>query len=327
MLTLRSLLCLSLVTMAPPVVLAQNSQCTQFNNQPGDPLNQGFNVCNAAIDATKAFHPVAGLLVSGGNPVLGTASTLGGFPHLSFTVRANATRVRLPELSYNGMGSTVPSGQNVVAPNPLIEAALGILKGWSRGFLSLDALGSAELIPTNAIDNLNVDPKARKIGKSIALGLGYGGRVGLLRGHGLAPSVSVSVMRRDLPRISYGDLNQGDQYFFSTDLHATNLRVVAGIKLVVLNLSAGVGYNKYTGTARMAFTHPVTSAQQTLPDLKLDNSRTMIFANGALDFPVLKIAAEVGYENGKDQKLPTTFKDYDTTKGRLFAGAGVRLAF
>ena len=193
--TLRALLGLCLVAVAPPVLLAQNGQCTQFDNQPGDPQNQAFNVCNSAIDATKAFHPVAGLLVSGGNPVLGTASTLGGFPHVSFTVRANATRVRLPDLGYKGVGTTVPAGQNVLAPNPLIEMGLGILKGSSQGFLSLDALGSAELIPTSAIDNLKVDPKARKIGSSIALGLGYGARVGVLRGHGLTPSVSAKIGR------------------------------------------------------------------------------------------------------------------------------------
>ena len=187
---------------------------------------QNVNICNAAVDGAQIFHPVAGLLVSGGNPVLASASSLGGLGHFSLTVRANATRVRTPDLDFDGSSTTVPQADKIIAPAPLVEAALGIFKGMN-GFLAIDLLGSAQLIPVDKIDNFSVDGSARKIG-SVALGLGYGARVGVLPGHAIVPSVVVSVTRRDIPRLTYGSTNGGDTYSFGVDLHATNLRAVAG---------------------------------------------------------------------------------------------------
>ena len=60
---------------------AQEPQCQNVNAQ-------AQRACNTMVDATKAFHPLAGMIISGGNPVLGTASTLGGFGHVSASLRA-----------------------------------------------------------------------------------------------------------------------------------------------------------------------------------------------------------------------------------------------
>ena len=50
-------------------LLAQNPQCGAY-------LGNDANICNAAIDGAVLFHPVAGILVSGGNPTLGSVGTL-----------------------------------------------------------------------------------------------------------------------------------------------------------------------------------------------------------------------------------------------------------
>src|SRR5262249_8643276 len=154
-----------------------------------------------------------------GNPVLGSIKGLGGFGHFALTARVNATRLRTPDLDYDGSSTTVPQDQKIIAPAPLVELGIGIFKG-VNGFFSIDALGSAQLIPTNAVENLKVDKAARKIG-DIALGLGYGGRVGVIPGRSIIPSVTVSVMRRDIPRITYGNTASGDNYSYGVDLHAT----------------------------------------------------------------------------------------------------------
>lgn len=288
---------------------------------------QAENVCNAAVDGTQIFHPVAGLLVSGGNPVIGTAQSLGGFPHFFFTARVNAVRVAVPDLTYDGSSSTVPLDKNVTTPAPLVEAGLGIWKGLNGGLLSIDALGSAQLLPTSQIDNLTVDPDARKIG-SIALGLGYGARVGLLKGSFPIPAISVSVMKRTIPQIQYGDLSDGGQdYQYAIDLQATNLRLVASTRVIFINLAAGLGWDKYTGDAIIAFRNPITTLPEPPINLELDQTRTMVFANVLLDFPVVKIAAEIGYQGGKDQNLSTDFQDFDEEKGRVFGGVGLRIGF
>jgi len=313
-----------LVVLAAPLA-AQNSQCAPYQSAPFS--SQDYNICNAAIDGTQVLHPVAGLLVSGGNPVLGSVRTLGGLGHFAFTARVNATEVRTPDLNYNGATTTVGQDKKLWAPAPLVEAALGLFKG-VNGFLSLDALGSAQLLPTKAINNLSVDKNARKIG-SIALGLGYGARVGVFPGKAIIPSVTVSVMRRDIPRITYGNVTTGgDNYSYSLDLHATNLRAVAGYHLAVFNVGAGVGWDKYTGSANIGFVpNGGVLPAQTINGVKLDNTRTMAFLTAAIDLPVIKIGAEAGYQFGKAQNLATTFTGNDPSKKRLFAGAGLRFAF
>lgn len=299
---------------------SQNSECTAYNGQAG-------NVCNAAVDGTRIFHPVAGLLVSGGNPVIGTAASLGGFPHFAITARVNAVKVQLPDLNYDGTSNTVPLDKEIVAPAPLVEAGLGIWKGMSGGLLSIDALGSAQLLPTTQIDNLTVDPDARKIG-SIALGLGYGARIGILKGSFPIPAVSVSVMKRTIPQIQYGDLADPNQdYQYAVDLQATNLRLIASTRVVFINLAAGFGWDKYVGDATIAFRDPLTNIPQPPINIKMDQTRTMLFANAMLDFPVVKIAGEIGYQGGKDQNLSTDFQGFDEAKGRLFGGVGIRIGF
>ena len=210
---------------------AQTPECSGY-------AGNAERVCAAAVDGTRAFHPVFGMLVSGGNPTIGSAATLGGLGHASLTVRANAVNLVFPDLDYTGSSSTVPAGETLFLPAPLVEGSLGIYRGLSAGMLAVDILGSAQLLPTNQINNVTVHEDARRIG-SIALGLGYGARIGLLRGMGPLPDVSMSIMRRDIPRITYGDVSAGDRYSYGVDLHATNLRLIASKQVAVLDLPEG----------------------------------------------------------------------------------------
>jgi hypothetical protein len=314
------------LVVTPPLAAQGNSQCAQFNQFPFAAAD--YNVCNAAIDGTRLFHPVAGLLVSGGDPVLGSFHTFGGFPHLSVTARVNATKLTTPDLNYDGTtGTTVGKGDEITAPAPLVEAGLGLYGGYgATHLLALDLLGSAQLLPVNAVNNLTVENGARHIG-DIALGLGIGGRVGITSGKGIVPALSVSVMHRSIPRITYGNVTTGgDQYSFSVDLGATNLRAMAGYKLGPLEAGAGLGWDKYTGTAKLAINTQAQGAQN-VPDVDLDASRAVAFLGAGINLPVLKIGAEIGWQFGKAQSLATTFQGNNPGDNRLFGSAGVRLAF
>jgi hypothetical protein len=309
---------LSLVIAALPLH-AQAPECSPY-------VSTAQRVCEAAVDGTRAFHPVIGVLISGGNPTIGSAGTLGGLGHASFTVRANAVQIVLPDLAYDGSSSTVPVGDKFWAPAPLAEGALGIYKGMGSGLLAVDLLGSAQLLPTNQIDNITVHADARRIG-DIALGLGYGARVGLLREMGPLPAVSVSIMRRDIPEIAYGDVSAGDRYSYAVDLHATNLRLIASKRLLVFDLAAGLGWDKYTGDALIRFRDPITGIPQPGVPIELESSRVLSFLNAGMSLSVVRLTGEVGYQSGKDQNLSTEFEDFDTTKGKFFAGLGLRVGF
>jgi len=308
---------LFLVAIVSPL-LAQTAECSGY-------AGDAQRVCAAAVDGTRAFHPVIGVLVSGGNPTIGSAGAL-GLGHASLTLRANAVQVVLPDLAYTGSGSTVPAGDKLWAPAPLVEGSLGVYGGVGNGLLALDLLGSAQLLPTDQIDNLTVASGARKIG-GIALGLGYGARIGLLRERGPLPAVSVSLMRRDIPQITYGDVPAGDRYSYGVDLHATNLRLVASKQVLFLDMAAGLGWDKYTGDALIQFRDPITGVPQPDVPVKLNSSRAVGFLNAGMSLSVVRLTGEVGYQGGKDQKLSTDFQDFDTTKGKFFAGLGLRVGF
>jgi hypothetical protein len=310
-------LTLVLLTVYALPLAAQEPQCQNLNAQ-------AQAACNTMVDATKAFHPLAGMIVSGGNPVLGTAGTLGGFGHVAATLRVNAIKASLPNPD-SAAQNPVPSSFDGYFPAPVIEAAVGLYGGQGGGLLSIDGLASAVLLPASRVRGMSVDPDAPKIG-DVALGLGYGVRIGLLRGSFPIPAVSVSVMRRHVPRVQFGDVNAptSDPADFATDLNVTNWRAVAGMRIVFVDVAAGLGVDHYTSAATIhyfdgATTHTVT--------LDLANTREVLFANAGLTMGLVKLVAELGYQTGTDQSFATTFSDFDPKAGHVFWGAGLRINF
>jgi hypothetical protein len=308
---------LSAVALASPL-LAQTPECSAYSGN-------SEKVCAAAVDGTRAFHPILGMLVSGGNPTIGSAATLGGVGHASLTLRANASNVVLPDVDYTGSSSTVP-GDETLVPAPMVEGALGLYRGMSGGLFAVDLLGSALLLPTEQMNNFSVDADSRRVG-NIAIGLGYGARVGIMRGTGPLPHISISAMRRDVPTIIYGDVAGGNTYGYSVNLHATNVRLIASKQVAVLDLAGGLGWDKYTGNAIIQFRDPITSTLQPNVPVSLNNSRILGFVDAGLSLSMVRLTGEVGYQGGKDQNLSTDFENLDTTQGKFFAGLGLRVSF
>lgn len=300
-----------------PSAAQGNPECSAYQAVP-----RAFNTCNAAIDGTRAFHPIAGLLITGGNPVLADFGSLGGLGHAKVTIRGNAARVILPSLSYDGTSATVPPGDSIFVPIPAVEAAIGLIGGKGRS-LGVDFLGSATLLPTSAVDNLTVEDGARSIG-SVALGLGYGVRVGVLDDRGVTPGFSVSVMRRELPRLTYGTLAT-DDYVYDVQVKTTSVRAEVGKSFSLVSVGAGVGYDWYRGDANVIFRNPVTTLPEPPIAIDLNNNRGLIYGNAGLNLGPARLVAELGYQLGKDQQLTTDFQGFDTTKGKVFFSGGLQL--
>jgi hypothetical protein len=110
-------------------------------------------------------------------------------------------------------------------------------------------------------------------------------------------------------------------------MHATNLRLVASKQVAVLDLAAGLGWDKYTGDAIIQFRDPITLALQPNVPVELNNSRVLGFVNAGLSMSMVRLTGELGYQGGKDQELSTEFEDFDTTRGKFFAGLGLRVSF
>jgi hypothetical protein len=131
-------------------------------------------------------------------------------------------------------------------------------------------------------------------------------------------------MRRDIPEVAYGDLDEGDQYRYGVDLHATNFRLVASKNFALLDLAGGVGWDRYTGNAIIQFRDAGGAVVPEIP-FDLSNSRVMLFLNAGLNLAAAKLVGEFGYQGGRDQGITTDFEDFDPDKGKVFAGLGLRL--
>lgn len=283
------------------------------------------DVCNRAIDALKTFHPAAGILVSGGDPSLGTAQALGGFGHFFVSARVNAVKVAAPN-------PDTTSGANTIhgfVPAPVVEAGIGLWPGLSGGLLAVDALFSATLVPTHAVDKLTVDSGAAHFG-SMALGLGYGARVGVFSGMFPIPALSVSVMRRSLPRLSYGQLaassvSSGDAFEFETDVKATNVRVTAGYHLMLVDVAAGFGFDHYSSNGLLRYYDNPPFASIARVPFTPRNNREVVFADVGFHFALAMLGVELGYQTGEDQHLSTNYSGFNAKSGHFFGGVGMRV--
>jgi hypothetical protein len=296
--------------------LAAQSECAGM-------ATQAQTICNRAVDAYKTFQPLGGIAISGGNPELGTARGLGGTGHLFVSARVNVVKADIPN------PDTTQGKISGGLPAPVVEGGVGLLRGVGGGLLSVDALVSATLLPAN-LDKLSVDSNATRIG-GMALGVGYGVRVGVMNGFFPIPAVSVSVMRRSLPRVQLGDLSKGDNYQFDTDLKATNVRVAASLRFLVLDVAAGFGFDHYSSTGHIVvgstFNCPGPACGRQTVTVAVTNNRQVLFADAGLNLMLLKLVGEIGYQTGKDQQLSTTYRDFDPTAGHVYGGLGVRFSF
>src|SRR2546428_6810402 len=135
----RIVMVTAMIVGAAPLA-AQEPQC----NSPPSPFAAA---CNTGVDAVRAFYPLAGMIVSGGNPVLGTSGSLGGLGHFALTARVNAIKAALPDPSA-ATQSPVPTSFNGAVPAPGVEGAVRLVKGGGGGPLAGAAVGCALVLPT-----------------------------------------------------------------------------------------------------------------------------------------------------------------------------------
>lgn len=335
------------VSAAP--LAAQNDINTVCNQFSGDVQSR----CAAVAQAVDAAQPQVGILMAGGNPTLGTASTggvrLGILPRVSAGARVNVVFARLPDIrdESSSSGAAVPEKFSVPAPALGADVSLGVFPGISvaptiGGIGAIDLLGSATVLPVSlaGVDGLEKNP----------VSWGAGARVGLLRESFLTPGVSVSVMYRKMGELQFGDVCEGGEV---QDPTSTNRSICAGEgdfgeigfglsnvsvrgalskRLLVLGLTAGVGYDRFDTDADVAFRAPVvtgTTARQIFrfDDVQVDNDRWSAFVNGSFTLLVGSIVAEAGWLQGQNpiSGFPST-SDFDPKKGTFFGSIGARLS-
>src|SRR5207245_5147739 len=239
----------------------------------------------------------------------------------------NAIKAALPDPSA-ATQSPVPTSFNGVVPAPVVEGAVGLLKGVGSGLLAVDVLGSALILPTG-VEHLTVESNTAHFFDA-AVGFGYGVRVGVLNGGFPVPAVSVSWMHRPVPRLRYGTLGAapgtGDDFEFTMDLKGDSYRAVAGWKFGLVDVAAGIGVDRYKSMdTNIRFYDSPTNIRTVV--INPTNTRAVVFVNGGLSLAAMKLVGEIGLQAGKDQTYVTRFSDFDPKAAHAFGGIGIRFGF
>jgi len=242
--------------------------------------------------------PRTALVLSGGNPVPGTASTLGmrigRTPRFSIGARVTGTGVELP-----GIASPAAQQLDFNAIGVSLDGGVGLFNGFTLGstvggFAAIDLLGSVGRVGLPAGDDFG----------GAVLSWAGGARLGVLRESFTAPGLSVSALYRRVGDIEFGDagLADTDAWFRLADLTNVSVRAAASKRVLGLGLTAGAGWDWYDAEAEASVRTGGTPESLTLRDDALETSRTTFFGNAAFTMLILHTVAEVGWQSGGTTK-------------------------
>jgi hypothetical protein len=289
------------------------------------------DACQQAYDVYQLVAPQLGLALAGGNATAGTGSVLGGLGHFSVGIRANLFGGLIPDTGFtqNTTGAqkrTLPT-QSLPFGLPTADAAIGLFKGFPLALtnvLGLDALVSAEYIPTIHKEKFSLDPSSN-------WRFGFGVKVGLLSESIASPGVSFTWIERDLPTINVTTLSGTGN---SNTLGISNMqvkthawRIVASKSLRAFSLAAGAGRDAYdqSATIRGTVTQSGLTGTESV-DAAQTLNRTNVFGDLSINLPVLKIVFEVGDATGGSVATYNSFSGGRADRSQLYGSFGIRLS-
>lgn len=233
--------------------------------------------------------PHANIALSGGNPVPGASSTLGlrlrALPRLSFGGRFTAAKVEFDDVTSGDEFSSWAHSLNV-------DVAVGIFGGFSLlptvgGFGSIDLVGSYGKLNLSDDDGFLDDPT------SWAAGV----RVGIMRESFTAPGIALTGMYRKIGDFEHS-LGTGFTSVRLEDNRAWSVRGTIGKRLLMLGLTVGIGYDKFSADARQ-FENDIAIAGR-----EVDETATTFFGNLSWTMLILNVVGEGGVQHANNESVP-----------------------
>ena len=249
--------------------------------------------CADAALAAQALSSGVGLLQSAGGTIPASPSTAGirvaGSPRIVIDGGVGWSSFRAPDLSSSPGAGGVREEQRMATMAVRATSAVGIFEGFSPvptvgGILSVDAVGSA---------TLHWLPGSRGFSGS-TVGWGAGVRVGVLRESFSLPGVTLSAMHYRTGTVRYGEVDVSGARA-SLSPRATSIRAVVGRDLLAVGLVGGVGWDRYTGDARIeaatAPGQPAGTVEAGPESMRL--TRRYLFAGANYTWLVAQLAGEL----------------------------------
>lgn len=284
--------------------------------------------CAATARSVVLAQPRLLLAAGGGNPVPGTASTLGvrigTSPRWSVSFRTTGTRVR----ALSGVESILEGSGRSTAIGLGTDVAVGLFRGFTLaptvgGVGSIDLLGSAGVVFPGGDFGRARSGGAEGSTRPFTWSLGL--RAGLFRESFTLPGVSLAGTYRSVGRVSHGDPDPiGSQAYWSADLSALGARLVASKNVLGVGLGIGAGMDRVNGDARIRY----PSGASELRDLELEQDRTLVFGSVSYTRVVLHGVVEVGWQDAHDDTAsyldPTL--DAEGGDGGVYGSVALRLS-
>ncbi|MDP2959374.1 MAG: hypothetical protein Q8N53_23345 [Longimicrobiales bacterium] len=273
--------------------------------------------CTELSVTARSLQADAGLLAGLGSEVAGSASTLGRrlgtSPRIAASARAAFAYTWLPDLADPG---SEPSRQaTFVVPAVHAGIAVGVFDGFFLmptvgGFLSLDLLAQTTVVFLPTGDGFD----------GRASSWGVGARLGILRESFTLPGISVSVTRRDLGPIRFGDPLGSGGGAVEVDPTVTSVRTTVGKDLLSIGLLAGAGWDRYSGGATLR-----PAGVPAVSDGSFTHARTVFFGGASMNFLVLQLSAEAGWGSGLGVVNEYRGAPFDPTRGTAWGSLAFRL--
>ena len=284
----------------------------------------GAKVCTAALDGITMIHPLAALLMNGGNPRLGSAGVIGRFGHIALGLRATTAMAVVPDLTWAGNTDTVPVGRRVQLYAPRVDLAMGLLqKQMPTGVVGIDFMLSALVIPRNRTDLFTPVPGSRTI-QDMTVALDWGIRAGMTSPK--LPTVSLSIMKRSTPTVQMGGTTNGQTTAWTFNASAIDVRLFTGKRFGWFEFAAGAGVDLLSGKGEVAYRDPGTGTVGDVLEPKLSGMRIITALNLGVHVGPLHLVGEGGYQVGSNLALTTRYAENNPNAGKFFGGLGVVLA-
>jgi hypothetical protein len=250
--------------------------------------------CLLAVATARTVQERVGIALWGGNPVPGTASTLGmrigSTPRVSVSGRLGLVPASLPPLLERDVAAA--SSERTFMPAVSGQATMGVFQGWSPaptvgGVLSVDVLA-----------RLSVARLSRGAGfdDGAALGWAAGVRVGALRESFTMPGVSLTTSYGRSTSVTFGDAEgQTTDGFTRGAISDLNATLAASRRISALRLTAGVAADRYSSDARIGYLDPVTMGRVTERG-RVRTDRRSWFGNVSWTSLIFHASAEAGWQ-------------------------------
>lgn len=316
--------CATALTLYPTVGWAQEEAlvagCAAATSGASE-LTRRF--CNLVGQAVEIAQPTVGLTATGGNPVPGTASTLGmrlgSLPRFTVALRATVTHTELPpvlDFSDNDEIDAFLGSLNA-------DASIGIFSGFSPaptvgGVGSLDALASFGYVFLPGNDGFEDSPWTWALGA----------RLGILRESFTLPGISISGMYRQVGDFKIGDpALRSEDAFLDTGIGIWSLRAAVSKRISFLGLTLGAGYDHYSSDVDFGFVDPIELNPIRVSVDDFENDRFMVFGNVSWTILILHLVGELGWQQGDDATgvIPSGVV-FDPEGGRFFGSLALRLS-